>query len=243
MKNRSKRRMPLPIRKALVLAIIGWQLALISDGSAADLDQAKQDLNQWLRHQSAIQTWNADVLQIRKLKTLTRPLETEGRVWFSQPNRFRWQLGDPPRTIAVRTRDALLIAYPRLKRVEKIPLDNGLDSSWRYVMALLDVGFPNAPETFYANYNLIGAEKLDDHWRFDLQPVSRQARRLVESVRLETSVPDLELQATELAFPDGSIMRNEFRNIAVNPDLEQGLFNFEIPPDYQVVNPLAGSRK
>jgi outer membrane lipoprotein-sorting protein len=152
-------------------------------------------------------------------------------------------LGDPPRTIAVRTRDALLIAYPRLKRVEKIALENGLDSKWRYVMALLDVGFPQDPETFLATYNLTGSDQIDDRWLFDLQPASQQARWLLDSIRLEISVPDMMLQATQLAFPDGSIMRNEFHNIVVNPDVQEGLFDFEIPKDYQVVNPLAGSRE
>ena len=231
--------MPLPFKIVVAGLLFGWQAVGVHPGSAADAAGGEQVLNRWLQRQSEIQTWAADVRQIRKLKTLAQPLEAEGRVWFSRPNRFRWQLGDPPRTVIVRTRDALWIEYPRLKRVEKFPLTGGPDSRWRYIMALVDVGFPEDAQTFYATYSLTGARNIGDIWRIDLQPLSVEARKLLDSVSLEISVPDLLLRTTELAFPDGSVMRNEFGAIEVNPPLKPGLFVLEIPPDYQVVNPLA----
>ena len=132
----------------------------------------------------------------------------------------------------------MLIVYPRLKRVEKYPLTGELNSNWRYVMALLDVGFPTDSEIFYATYKLVGAEKHDNTWRFTLHPRSKEARKLLDSVLLEISAKDWNLIATELSFADGSVMRNEFNNMELNPKLDPKLFNFEIPEDYTVVNPL-----
>ena len=66
----------------------------------------------WLNAQTNVQTWSASVIQTRALKSLTRPLTATGHVWFAAPNRFRWELGDPPQTIAVRQADQMLVIYP-----------------------------------------------------------------------------------------------------------------------------------
>ena len=83
---------------------------------------ASSALNAWLNAQTNIQTWSAEVIQTRALKSLTQPLIAKGRVWFAAPNRFRWELGDPPQTIAVRQPEQMLVIYPRLKRAEKYSL-------------------------------------------------------------------------------------------------------------------------
>src|SRR6185503_9252836 len=75
----------------------------------------------WLAKQPDIQTWSADFIQTRALKSLTQPLTATGHVWFAAPNRFRWELGKPARTIAVRAADEMLVIYPILKRVERFP--------------------------------------------------------------------------------------------------------------------------
>src|SRR5438477_12655952 len=79
-------------------------------------------LTRWLNAQTNIQTWSADFVQTRTLKSLVQPLTATGHVWFAMPNRFRWELGNPAKTIAVRAPQELLIFYPRLKRVERFPL-------------------------------------------------------------------------------------------------------------------------
>jgi len=221
---------------AVLLAVAAVQGGLAADGAVSSA--GRQFLDQWLQRQAEIGTWSADVVQIRRLKALASPLQAKGRVWFKQPNQFRWQLGDPPSTIALRTDDTLLIAYPPLKRVERFALGNNMDPRWRYVMALLDVGFPSDPAAFYAAYDLIGASRRDDTWRFELQPSAAEARQLLETVRLDISADDGKLQATELQFPDGSIMRNEFHDLQYNPELPADIFDWRIPKDYKVVQPL-----
>src|SRR5690349_12057324 len=67
----------------------------------------------WLAKQKDLQTWSADFVQTRTLKSLTKPLTSKGHVWFATPNRFRWELGSPPQTIAVRAEKEMLVIYPR----------------------------------------------------------------------------------------------------------------------------------
>src|SRR5262245_17564050 len=117
------------------IAVLFACLCVFNERSlASDADTA---LAQWLNAQTNIQTWSAEVIQTRALKSLTMPLMATGHVWFAAPNRFRWELGNPPQTIAVRQPDQMLVIYPKLKRAEKYPLDGEHTGQWRDTLALL----------------------------------------------------------------------------------------------------------
>src|SRR5689334_7596200 len=75
----------------------------------------------WLSAQSGLKTWTADFTQTRRLKTLKQPLRSQGHLVFAAPNNFRWQLGDPAQTIAIRNSNEMSVIYPKLKRAEKYP--------------------------------------------------------------------------------------------------------------------------
>lgn len=225
----------LPMKKASVI-LVCLVCCLIFNIAAAD-DNAL--LDEWLTKQVAIKTWVADVVQTRKIKSLLRPLESKGQVWFVQPNQFRWQLGDPPRTIAVRTQQELLIVYPKLKQLERYPFEKIENPAMQQALALLEVGFPSDPERFHARYELLSITTTDNVRRFELQPKDKQARRLLAKVRLEVSPGDLTLLATELEFPDGSTMRNSFSSHSLNVEIDASLFKVDTA-GYQVAEPLQG---
>jgi outer membrane lipoprotein-sorting protein len=52
------------------------------------------------------------------------------------------------------------------------------------------------------------------------------------------STNDYTLRATELHFGDGSVMRNDFRNGKLNPQIDEALFTPKIEPDFKVVEPI-----
>ncbi|CAB5091665.1 hypothetical protein D3OALGA1CA_940 [Olavius algarvensis associated proteobacterium Delta 3] len=224
-------------RGLLSIGILCLLLGLPLRSIAAD-SRAAGALDNWLEQQSRIKTWTADVVQVRKLKSLARPLEARGKVWFAHPNRFRWVMGDPPRTIAVRTREQLLVIYPRFKRVEQYPIGDVSNPAWKQVLALLEVGFPSDADAFRERYELLSGTKDHEAWRFELQPIEKEAQRLLKQVRLEVSLEAYVLRATELVFPDGSIMRNQFSRHRLNPEVSPGTFDYDIGEDYKVVQPL-----
>ena len=227
------KKLPMSMASGVFICLVCFSLFNIA---AAD-DNAL--LDEWLTKQVAIKTWTADVVQTRKIKSLLRPLESKGQVWFVQPNQFRWQLGDPPRTIAVRTQQELLIVYPKLKQLERYPFDRIENPAMQQALALLEVGFPSDPERFHARYELLSVTTSDNVRRFELQPKDKQARRLLAKVRLEVSTGELTLLATELEFPDGSTMRNRFSNHSLNVEIDASLFKVDTK-GYQVAEPLRG---
>ena len=137
--------MKLMIRILLVALLTTFSLATRAD------DLSPQVVA-WLDAQSKIHTWTADFTQTRRLKSLTQPLTAHGKVSFAEPNRFRWELGNPPQTIAVRAPDELEILYPKLKRVEKFSLNAQQTGPWREALSLLEAGFPRSRAAIRQRY-------------------------------------------------------------------------------------------
>jgi len=202
-----------------------------------------QVLNTWLAAQTNLLSWSADFRQTRTLKTLTTPLDAVGQVWFAAPNRFRWELGLPPQTIAVRQPGQVWILYPRLKRAESYPLDADAAGPWKDAMALLDAGFPRSRVELEQRFVVKSLIERPDRHEFSLEPRAPQARRFLPEIRIGFSKSDALLLSTEMTFVDGSRLRNEFTHIRTNAPVDPALFEPNLPPDWTVSRPTArGSR-
>lgn len=192
----------------------------------------------WLAAQTNIQSWSADFVQTRSLKSLAQPLTANGHVWFQAPNRFRWELGHPAQTIAVREPDVMLVIYPRLKLVERFPLTGQQTGPWREALALLEAGFPRSAAELETQYNILSQSPNDEGVEVVLQPKSAAARKMMPKITIVFSTHDNSLRATELQFADGSTMRNDFKNPVLNPSIDPELFQPPLPADYKMVEPL-----
>lgn len=195
-------------------------------------------LVRWLNAQKNIKDWAADVTQTRALKTLSQPLVSHGHVWFRAPNLFRWEIGSPAQTIAVRKPEEMLVIYPRLQRAEKYPLNGQAAGPWKDTLALLEAGFPRSQAELESQFKVVSEKESRGLHEITLQPKSASARRMMPLIKISFSPQDLSLRATELQFADGSSMKNEFSNPQLNPKLEENLFNPTISADYKIVEPL-----
>jgi outer membrane lipoprotein carrier protein len=220
---------------SVTICLLAGLLLGIANSRAEDLNPA---VVAWLDAQTKIQSWTADFTQTRKLKSLTQPLTAHGKVWFSAPNKFRWELGHPAQTIAVREPDEMLLLYPRMHRVERFPLTAQQTGPWRDALALLEAGFPRSRASLEQQYNIISQNISGDTGKLILEPKSSGARRMMPHIEIDFDTKQNLLRATELEFADGSTMRNDFENIVVNPQIEPQMFAPPIPPDFKVIEPL-----
>ena len=211
------------------LGLFGWQPSACGAGS---------ELGAWLDSQTNIQTWSAEVIQTRALKSLVQPLTATGRVWFAAPNRFRWELGYPAQTIALRQPDQMLVIYPKLKRVEKYPLVGDRTGQWRDTLSLLEAGFPRNQSELESRFRIESEATAGGIHEVTLQPKSASARRMMPRIKIAFATSDFSLRATELQFADGSTMRNDFTNAVLNPKLDESLFAPDVDPTYKVIEPL-----
>lgn len=204
-------------------------------GSAGELSPVVAD---WLNAQTNIQTWSAGVVQIRNLKSLSQPLTAEGRVWFAAPDKFRWEIGTPPQTIAVRKPAEMLVIYPRLKRAERFLLAQENAGPFKDTLALLDAGFPRNRADLDARFQIASQSISNEVCTLVLRPKSPSARRMMPEIRVAFGTNDWTLRSTELQFADGSKMLNEFRNPKLNPLLDADLFAPALDADIKIVEPM-----
>jgi len=202
-------------------------------------DETNSALDAWFAAQANVHTWSADFVQTRTLKTLTQPLVAKGHIVFAAPNDFRWELGQPAKTIALRHGDEMFVIYPRLKRAENYPMGAGTPAEWRDTMSLLQAGFPRDRKEFESQFQILSLAQTNGVWRLALQPKSVFARRMMPELDIGLATNGFSLASTELVFVDGSTMRNDFTNAVLNPPLDEKVFEWSPPADYKVTNPFA----
>ena len=228
------------MRKRLA-TLAGLALLFIPALFAADTNAV---VNAWLASQTNLVTWQADFTQTRALSTLTQPLTARGRVWFAAPQRFRWELGDPAQTIAVRQPKEVLILYPRLKRAERYPLDAAAAAGpWKDAMALVDAGFPRSRAELDATFAIAAITETNGLHTLALAPKSASARKLMPEIQITFSLRDNVLRSTQLRFTDGSLLRNDFTNVMTNPKLDDALFQPVLSADFKISEPAKGMKK
>ena len=195
-------------------------------------------LGRWLARQTNVTSWSADFVQTRHLKALTQPLTTPGRVWFVAPDRFRWELGSPAQSIALRANDDLMVLAPGLKRAEKYSLAAFAQGPMKDALALLDTGFPRDAADFRRRFDLLALARTNATYAFRLQPRAASARKLLPELTVVVSTNDFSLSGTELVFTDGSRLRNDFTNTVDNPVIDQALFLAPLDATWKVTEPM-----
>jgi len=220
-----------------------WGLAcglLLSAGiaGAGEATEYGPLFERWFSVQTNLQGWSADLIQTRSLKVLSQPLVSTGKVWVAQ-GRFRWELGNPPQTIALRQPDQLLIIYPRLKRAEKYPLGEAPQGPMKDALALLDATLPRDRASMEAHFQLLSVRQTNASLEMTLQPRSSSARKFIDVIKVGFHTNDFSIASTELKFSDGSALRNDFTNTLMNPPLPADIFDANLGPDITVTEPLS----
>jgi outer membrane lipoprotein-sorting protein len=194
--------------------------------------------DQWFAVQTNLQSWSADFTQTRSLKVLAQPLVATGKVWVTTPGLFRWELGQPAQTIALRQPNQLLIIYPRLKRAEKYALSAAPTGPLKDALALMDATLPRDRATMEERFRLLSAAETNSLLQMTLQPKSASARKFISEILIAFRTNDFAIAVTELKFADGSSLRNDFTNTVLNQPINPELFEAKLPPDFTVMEPM-----
>jgi outer membrane lipoprotein-sorting protein len=157
--------------RVLVAALPRWVFrgssALLCCLAALAVPAADQTplLDSWFAAQTNLHTFTAEVVQTRTLKAQAQPLVSTGQVWIAVPDHFRWEIGSPAQTIALRRPDTLFVIYPRLKRAEKYPLDDQQSGPWKDVLSLLEASFPRSRADLEARFRVLAVTQTNAHWQ------------------------------------------------------------------------------
>lgn len=180
----------------------------------------EQVVRRWLSTNAGVDVLKVEFTQIRKLTSLKSLIRQNGVLWMDRRAgaRFRWQIGNPPRTIVTRVKDELLVMRPRSLQYEKSPAGKSKNS-----MAILAGGFPRDWEEFQKKYELLGVKSLNGTHRINVRPRGQ----LAHGVRVLTFVTGSAkgiLQSIDLTLRDGSSQQIVFDRVVTGPQLSDNLF-------------------
>jgi outer membrane lipoprotein carrier protein len=213
-------------------------IPLLIGACVARAAETDAQFERWFAAQTNILTWAADFTQTRSLKVLNQPLVATGKVWMAVPDRFRWELGQPPQTIALRQPEQLFLIYPRLKRAEKYSLTGVPPGPLKDAFALLDASFPRDKATMEGRFHLLSAMETNSTLLVRLEPKSASARKFITEILIGFRTNDFSIAVTDMKFADGSSLRNDFTNTVLNQPIPPEMFDPKLGADMTVVEPL-----
>ena len=104
---------------SILPAVPAGLLRFASTATAADIGAAEKVLQRWINGQKNLDSLAIDFRQERLLKGLRKPIVSQGKISLDRRGLMRWQVGDPPKTIAVYRDKEVMVLHPAKKLVEK----------------------------------------------------------------------------------------------------------------------------
>jgi outer membrane lipoprotein-sorting protein len=185
--------------------------------------EADSALKTWITRSAKIQTAKAEFKQLRYLKTVRKPLESAGTVYFSAPGSIRWSSGD--KMIAtIQPGKPLTIQHVEKKEAEVYTREMLEQKSGGQGLTLLESGFPRSLEGFQKQFKVLSTEKLDGGYvKFECELAGKTnpiIRKLVFFIKEQDGI----LGALHFYLRDGSRIENSFTQLTENPKLDDKLF-------------------
>jgi len=150
-------------------------ITLLAGVAAPSIAQESPDvapLKTWVEEVKSINSLVASFKQSRSLITLRTNPETTGNLWFQKPNKFRWELGNPARTIAIHTGEQLVVMDTKDKEAKVV---NTADAETRKdVGAYFDLVFPRSWAEFESKLAVKSATTKGNYVEYELEPRSEE---------------------------------------------------------------------
>jgi len=204
----------------LYLAMVCWLSPVVAAESGREV------IEEWIEAQAALKTLEADFVQERTLVGLRRPVINEGRLWFDRRDgRMRWQVGEPPETVAIYRDDAALIIRYKRGTVERRKLDAEEQAQSDLERTFLQTGVPGSIEQFEELFTINRVAREDGFHRVAL--AVKDARMAASLERLHFLIdPETQVLAGyDLFFRDGSELSTRFSAVRRNVELDDALFD------------------
>ncbi len=211
-----------------------WVLA-IGSARAGDVPPDLAPLKRWLARQGEVRTVQADFVQTRSFHALRDPLASPGRMWFSAPQSFRWELGDPVKTMVLRKGDTAFLIQPPKKRAEHLSTADPGNPGGSNPLPMMDFPLAKSFDDFNRRFEVLALTTNGTRCHVELHPRDPQAGKFLAVLALDFDTETGYLLAFEARTRDGSSLRNEFNNVRFNAKIDPHVFDVDLT-GYEVVD-------
>lgn len=214
--------------------ITGMFICLATPFAAGQDDAGWDELAALADGREPIQTYAADFRQEKFTPLLREPIVSHGRVVTldGEDGGSRWDTSAPYTSTMVIARGVLHLYYPEQKTLEIYDLGDRLDAlatSPVPDMAVLQDNFTLESSDWNADRTLLSLVLL---------PKNEQMQQALQEVAVGVDARLGTLRTLSLTDLDDETTVMHFENIVLNPVLEPGVLQLDIPADTKTVRPL-----
>lgn len=184
-------------------------------------------LARWIEKHSSIKSIEADVTQTRSLPALRNPVGADGKFWYVAPAKFRWQIGDPPRTLAIGNGAHLTVIDTRRRTATRTNLSASEAATDVDALGMFEFPFAATFAEFREKFEVRDIQLDGSVCRVEMLPRNTAARRHLSRIVLQFDTESGHLLAFEAVTKDGSSLRNEFRNVRLDHRIDPALFEVD----------------
>ena len=223
-------------RVAVLAALLLWCSTLWVTATVAGTplqgEERTRAIAQLQARQREVKTVRAAVVQRKRHPLLKGEVVTEGTLLFSRPNRLRWEVATPERTIIVIDEQALVIYHPERKEAERRDLREDFGS--RAVVDFLTAGM-NLDVAEMEKRFRVDVYRGDGRLSLVLTPQSRWVSRAIASVTIIQEDADPLPRQIVVVGQKGDRTETSLAHAVVNPPLAEDAFTLRLGPEVRVV--------
>jgi outer membrane lipoprotein carrier protein len=175
----------------------------------------------------------ADVSQEKQLAILRKKVYVSGAVTIAKPNRLRWEVSKPDRSVTVIDGETMTVYHPDLKEAQTYKLSENIMA--RNSLSLFASAMSGAIEELEKKFK-VEVSSWENEIVLRLVPISRIAGRYLSSVTIYYDKAKGLPRAFEVLTPKGDSTLTKLENITINPPIDAETFRMKLPPDAWITN-------
>ena len=172
-----------------------------------------------------LKTLRADFIQERHIALFLDVLKSGGALSFERPNKLRWELKEPYRTIMLFNNNEVAKFRIEKENIEKanFGMEDLLRGVLGQIISILKGDFGKSMEA----YNMVVME--GDDYLLKLTPKSEGMAKTILSLELFFDTKSLQMSQIIIREPQDDFMKIIFSDHRINETLNDKLFNIETP--------------
>jgi outer membrane lipoprotein carrier protein len=204
----------------------GAEASQLPPSGPSEVDDAIKSIQALQKRLASIKAMKATFTQVTTSASSSSNSQVlTGSMVVARPGRFYWKTLPPFEQLTLTDGKTLWVYDPDLEQVTL----KALDKQASQTPALILTG---SIEEITAAYDVYGAETSEQRWQFALIPKSKEA--LFDRLQLIFDQQD-RLHSMMIDDGLGQTTNIRFSEVQLNPDIQVGLFNFEIPKGVDVI--------
>jgi outer membrane lipoprotein carrier protein len=182
-----------------------------------------------VERQRNVQSLEAEFVQLKQSALLLEAVESRGVFIFRAPDTVRWDYRKPDQMVVLFADDTVTTFHPDQARAERIKVSS---KQQKFVRVLAGT---QPLDDLKSHFSISLADPGGAaHYRLTLRPVGNMLKKKLESVELEVDRSLFLPVVIVYNEADGDSTRYEFKNVVINPEIDDERFRLELGADVKL---------